>query len=120
MSVALKIKAVEDYITLLNEHSMEMLETLYDKDAIVEDPYGSEGHVGIDAIKKFYTRAFEAKITAELTGQVRVAGDSAAFPFKVSFNGMLMDIIDVFQFNEANKVVSMKAYWSEANITTPA
>lgn len=112
-----KITAVENYIQLLNVHSMDMLEALYAKDATVEDPYGTEPHVGIDAIKAFYTKAFSADISAKLTGPVRVAGDSAAFPFEVNFNGMMMQIIDVFRFNDDDKVISMAAYWSEANIT---
>lgn len=120
MSVELKTQAVVNYITLLNTHSADMLEALYADDATVEDPYGTEPHTGIEAIKSFYSKAFDAKISAKLTGQVCVAGDSAAFSFQVNFNGMIMDIIDVFQFNDSNKVISMKAYWSEANITPPA
>ena len=117
MSIENKVKQVEYYIELLNSHKPEMLDVLYHEHATVEDPYGSPAHEGIDAIKSFYNGAFEAKITAELTGPVRVAGDSAAFCFNVVYNGMLMEIIDVFQFDENDKVISMKAYWSEANIS---
>jgi len=119
MTIEAKTQAVEDYIKILNVHSFEMLEALYADDATVEDPYGSEPIVGIDAIKTFYTKAFDAKISAKLTGPARVAGDSAAFDFEVNFGGMLMRVIDVFQFNDEGKVISMKAYWSEANISQP-
>ncbi len=118
-SIAAKTASVEYYMQLLNEHKPEMLEVLYAEDALVEDPYGTPGHKGMNAIKQFYSKAFDAKISAELTGPVRVAGDSAAFEFKVDFNGMIMEIIDVFQFNDEGKVISMKAYWSEANIKQP-
>jgi steroid delta-isomerase len=117
MSVAAKTQAVENYIKLLNEQSEDMLVALYAANATVEDPYGSPAHVGIEAIKTFYKTAFEAKISVALTGPIRVAGDSAAFSFNVLFNGMTIEAIDVFTFNEANKVQSMKAYWSEANIS---
>jgi steroid delta-isomerase len=30
-----------------------------------------------------------------------------------------MEIIDQFSFNDENKVVAMKAFWSEANMSTP-
>ena len=117
MSIEAKTEAVYLYMRALNEHNPALLEQLYAENATVEDPHGTKEHSGIDAIKIFYNTAFEAKITAELTGPVRVAGDSAAFSFNVAFNGMLMEIIDVFQFNADNKVISMKAYWSKVNIS---
>ena len=76
-------------------------------------------NVGIEAIKSFYRIAFEGDISAELTGPVRVAGDSVAFPFKAVWKGTTTDIIDVFQFNEKNEVISMKAFWSEENQSPP-
>ena len=118
-SIAAKTASVEYYIQLLNAHQSDMLDELYAPNAVVEDPYGTEGYCGIEAIKAFYNKAFEANIAARLTGPVRVAGDSAAFEFEVNFNGMVMEIIDVFQFNDSGKVISMKAYWSEANIQQP-
>jgi steroid delta-isomerase len=39
-----------------------------------------------------------------------------AFPFQVKMPGMIVDIIDVFEFDEAGKVVSMKAYWGPGNM----
>lgn len=120
MSIEAKTKAVELYIRVLNEHSDQLLKELYANDATVEDPYGTEPHVGIEAIMAFYQGAFEAKISAELTGPIRVAGDSAAFSFNVIFQGMRIEVIDVFVFNEQNQVTSMRAYWSEANMSPVA
>jgi steroid delta-isomerase len=120
MSIEAKTQAVENYIKLLNEQSYAGLEALYAENATVEDPYGTPAKTGMAEIKEFYKIGFEAGVSAELTGPIRVAGDSAAFSFNVLFNGMKMEVIDVFQFDENDKVVSMKAYWSEANISQPA
>lgn len=119
MSHKQKVKAVENYIELLNTQNEAMLIELYTDDATVEDPYGSDPHVGIEAIKTFYQTAFDAKITIELSGPIRTAADSAAFAFQVHFNGMIIDAIDVMTFNEKNEVTSMKAYWCESNISQP-
>ncbi|CAA0117026.1 Steroid Delta-isomerase [BD1-7 clade bacterium] len=116
MSLEAKTQAVETYMKALNDADMSLIEALYSDNATVEDPYGTEAKEGIEAIKAFYTQAFDAGLKAELTGPIRVAGDSAAFPFNVLFAGNVMEIIDVFQFDGNDKVVSMKAYWSEANI----
>ena len=56
-------------------------------------------------------------LSAELTGPIRVAGNFAAFSFNLYVNGLKMEVIDVFEFNENNQVTSLKAYWSPANIS---
>lgn len=113
-----KVQVVEDYVTALNTADIEIIKKMYANNATVEDPVGTPLKVGHTDIVKFYAEgAFKGKLFAELTGPVRVAGNSAAFSFNVHFNGMKMEIIDVFEFNEKNQVVSMKAYWSNANIS---
>ena len=47
-----------------------------------------------------------------LTGEPRCAGNAVAFPFQVKIPGMVIDIIDVFEFNDAGKVSSMRAVMS--------
>jgi len=43
----------------------------------------------------------------------------AAFPFqlRMEVNGVAMktDIIDLFRFNEAGKIISMRAFWGPSN-----
>ena len=39
-----------------------------------------------------------------------------AFPFQANAGGMTIDIIDVFEYNDEGKVVSMKAYWGPENM----
>jgi steroid delta-isomerase len=48
---------------------------------------------------------------------VRCAGDSAAFPLAGNVNGMRVRAIDVFQFNDAGKIQSMRAYFGQDDLT---
>lgn len=111
---------VLNYVKALNTKDISIIKAMYAKNATVSDPLGTAPKVGLDAVIKFYAEgAFnkEAQLSAELTGPVRVAGNSAAFAFNVFFNGMKLDVVDVFEFNDEGKVEVMKAYWSTANIT---
>jgi len=77
---------------------------------------GTPVHDGFDAICAFYEGALKSGARLELTGPARCSGNAVAFPFQVMMPGMIVDIIDVFEFDEAGKVVSMKAYWGPENM----
>lgn len=113
-----KVAAVEGYIEALNNRDIEFIRNLYAEDATAEDPVGSEVLKGHEAIIALYADGpFKSNLTAELTGPIRVAGNSAAFSFNLYVSGMKMEVIDVFEFNRDNKVVSLQAYWSLANVS---
>jgi steroid delta-isomerase len=118
-----KITAVEQYIHALSSHDMSAINDLFADDASIEDPVGSELIVGKAAILRFYEVAFSSGISARLDGAVRLAGNHAVFPFIVEMNPgngeVRMEIIDQFTFNDEDKIIAMKAFWSEANMTTP-
>ena len=118
-----RIAVVHNYVKALNTKDISIIKAMYAKNAIVHDPLGTPAKEGYDAVVKFYAEgAFheQAQLLAELTGPVRVAGNAAAFSFNVFFNGMKLEVIDVFEFNAEGKVEVMKAYWSNANITPMA
>ncbi len=117
MLLEAKEQAVNEYIRALCKHDISVIEELYAEDATIEDPYGAEAMCGKEAILDFYQQAFDGGVKAELTGPVRVAADSAAFAFNVFVGKVKIEVIDVFQFNSKNQVVSLKAYWSEINVT---
>ncbi len=71
--------------------------------------------VGMDAIVGFYEPSLQSGVKLELSGTPRCTGNAVAFPFRVVVGEMIMEIIDVFEFNEAGKVSSMKAYWGPEN-----
>ncbi|MBQ0796284.1 MAG: nuclear transport factor 2 family protein [Zhongshania sp.] len=117
-----KLTAVEQYISALSSHDMAVITDLYADDAVLEDPVGSDPLVGKAAIVRFYEVAFSSGISARLDGPVRLVANHAVFPFVVELNPgngeMRIDVIDQFTFNDDNKIVAMKAFWGEANMTT--
>jgi len=122
MDAAHMIDCVKRYINANNNHDIAVIEDLFDMNGTVEDPVGSEPHMGMDAIRSFYLNGFSSVVKAELMGAVRCAANSAAFPFyviaKIGDKQMKIEVIDVFEFNEQGKIRSMKAYWGQANWST--
>lgn len=109
------IAAVHKYVEAFDKQDMDLIRDIYADDAVVEDPVGTDPHVGIDAVVGFYKNALGSGAKLELTGNCRCAGNSVAFPFRVVMGEMKIEIIDVFTFNEAGKVIDMKAYWGPEN-----
>lgn len=115
MDAAEKISVVDKYIEAFDKCSLDLIREIYADSAIVEDPVGSAGYDGIDAILKFYKDAFDMGAKLSLLGKPRCAGNCVAFPFQVVAGGMKIEVIDVFEFNDDDKVISMKAYWGPEN-----
>ena len=117
MDVKDKLEVVDKYVEAFDKADTAIIKEMFAADAIVEDPVGSDVHNGIEAICTFYDGALASGAKLVKTGPPRCAGNSVAFPFQVTMPGMTIDVIDVFEFNEAGKVVSMKAYWGPENLT---
>ena len=113
-------QAPAKYLEALSNKNLEGIMALYAENAVVEDPVGSDPHVGTAAIREFYTGAVGFDLEAALTGQVRIAGDEVAFPFTCSnaAAGLTMHIIDVFKFNDEGLITSMRAFWGDSNAIT--
>ncbi len=113
------IDAVDGYMRGLNEKDLEGILSLYADNATVEDPVGSEIVSGKVALREFYSGAVNIDLTVTRTGPVRIAGVEVAFPFQLRMDvggeSMKTDIIDVFRFDEAGKIVSMRAFWGPTN-----
>jgi len=112
--------AVHAYVAALNAGDLDGIVALYADDASVEDPVGSKPLVGIEAIRAFYARSTAIALQVTLDGEVRVAGNECAFPFSVSFvhEGRRTTIrpIDTFRFDEAVRIVQMRAFFGPGNI----
>ena len=112
--------AIDMYLTALVSSDIDAIIGLYDIEATVEDPVGSEEIQGREAIRAFYSKATSGISEARATGAIRCAGMEVAFPFRVIIDlgkgKRTMEVIDVFRFNAAGKVVSMRAFWSRDNM----
>lgn len=112
--------AVHEYVAAFDAGSPERVAALYAADATVEDPVGSDKHVGREAILAFYAGSMTTGAKLKLEGPVRVVQDYAVFPFSVNLHwegsDKRIDVIDTFRFNDANEVVEMRAFWGPGNM----
>jgi steroid delta-isomerase len=104
----------DQYIALLSKGDVDAIVDLYDAGARVEDPLGTPPKNGHDEIRGFYAGVSGVNLTATRLGPVTVVGHEAAFQFRVDVplgeDTISMVTTDLMTFNEAGKVVSMKAY----------
>ncbi|MEP6964671.1 MAG: nuclear transport factor 2 family protein [Polaromonas sp.] len=113
--------AVEAYVRALNAADLDTIVALYADDALVEDPVGSTPKRGLAEIRAFYAGSLSMKLEVALEGPVRAVAGEAAFAFSVSFevSGRRTTIrpIDLFRFDDAGRIVHMRAFFGPANIS---
>ena len=113
---------VQRYIDALNAGDLDGIVALYAEDGTVEDPVGSAVQHGLPAIRAFYATSLQLKLKVALEGQVRAVCNEAVFAFKVSFEhqGVATTIapIDHFRFDDKGRIVSMRAFFGEQNISS--
>lgn len=111
------------YVELVDAGDIDGIVALYSEDAVVEDPVGQLPLQGIVDIERFYREGLGAsKVSATLTGPVRATlNGCGAMPFRVDMEWVgqpcSLHVIDVMEFDADGKIRSMKAYWSEVNLT---
>ncbi|WP_029527775.1 nuclear transport factor 2 family protein [Polaromonas glacialis] len=112
---------VEAYVRALNASDLDAIVALYADDAVVEDPVGTAPKRGLAEIRAFYAGSLKLKLRVELEGQIRAVASEAAFAFSVSFEvkGQRTTIrpIDLFRFDDAGRIVQMRAFFGPANIS---
>jgi steroid delta-isomerase len=115
-------RAFEQYVSRLSAGDGDGVAALFADDAWIEDPLGSERKQGKQAIVEFYRGAIErAHPQVELTGPVRTTNlPEAAAPLRSrSFFGgrhTVIDIIDIFTFDDDGLITSMRAYFGPSNM----
>lgn len=109
---------VDRYVTAFENADVQIIRDIFAKDAVVEDPVGTEPRRGIEAIVEFYQQGFAAGAKLVLTQPVRVAGHSVAFAFDVVMGDMKISPIDVFDFNNEGRIQHMRAYWGPENMVS--
>jgi steroid delta-isomerase len=105
---------VERYLAGVAAGDADGIAALYAEDAVVEDPAGSDPHVGRDAIHAFYASVSTPGLETKLVGGVNVVDEhTAAFHFAVVADGnTIVEPIDVMTFDDAGLITSMRAFWS--------
>jgi steroid Delta-isomerase len=120
-SVEHMTQTVNRYLELVGEGRADDVVALYAADATVEDPVGSEVHIGQHAIRGFYASIEAIKSSGEIV-TLRALGHEAAFFWRLDVDlgeggKMSIDIISVMSFDGEGKISAMKAYWGPENIT---
>ncbi|MDX2274580.1 MAG: nuclear transport factor 2 family protein [Hyphomonadaceae bacterium] len=117
---AAKVAAVEAYIAAFANSDPDAVVAIFAEDATVEDPIGTPIHKGHAAIREFYAASMKTGAKLSLDTPVRTAEGYAAFAFTVKLNyggEKTIQVIDTFKFNDAGKVIEMRAFWSPNNMT---
>lgn len=111
---------VEEYLRLLQEGTAEDLTDLFTEDGFIEDPAGATPKVGKVTIREHFDLAKQFQMTTDLLA-IRIVEDSCAAFFKVTTktsDGTYVGApIDVFTFDTAGRITSMRAYWGEHDTT---
>lgn len=118
--------ALDNYVLAYTNNDKELFKTLWDNEAIFEDPVGADPCNGIEEICAFWdfghsdgmqiTPANVETIICVNEGilkavmQVRNINDNT---------GMDISIVDHFVVNDEGKITSGRAFWDESSITQP-
>ena len=114
------VQTVHAYIHCLNSGEIAKLMALFSDEPTVEDPIGSIPRMGREEVSAFYRVAMAKGIEAKLTGDIRLNGNTAAFPFEVILGARVLQVIDVMTFDELARIRTMSAYWGPSNETLRA
>jgi steroid delta-isomerase len=112
---------VNRYLELVAKGQADDIAALYADDATVEDPVGSEVHIGRPAVRGFYANVLGAKCETDVV-TLRALGNEAAYFWRLTVDlgeggRMRIEIISVMTFDDEGKIASMKAYWGPENVT---
>ena len=107
--------SVNRYLETVSQGRPDDIAALYAENATIEDPVGSDLHIGREAIRGFYKAVEGADAKTEML-TLRVLGNEAAYFWRLMIGGMTIEIISVMTFDDDGKIASMKAYWGPDNI----
>ena len=110
---------MQAYVDAVSGDDVEKIIELYTEDAVVEDPVGTDPHVGHDALRAFYQVAVDSVEKMVLEGNPRIREKWGACGMIAYPKGMdmkfAMETLDVMEFNEDGKITRMTAYWGDSN-----
>ena len=113
-------EVIEQYVARVATGTTDEIMELYADGATVEDPVGSEVRSTPEAIREFYA-ALEGLEQAGEVLSARIAGSEAAFLFelrtKAGEQTYTLAPIDVMTFDDDGRITSMKAYWSDSDMS---
>ena len=113
-------EVIEQYVARVATGTTEQILELYAEGATVEDPVGSEVRTTREQLREFYASLEGLEQAGEVLS-VRIAGGEAAFLFELRTRAgeqtYTLAPIDVMTFDDDGRITSMKAYWSDADLS---
>ena len=113
-------EVIEQYVASVATGTTDEVMELYAEGATVEDPVGTEVRTTRESIREFYT-AVEGLEQAGEVLSVRIADGQAAFLFELRTRAgdqtYTLAPIDVMTFDDEGLITSMRAYWSNADLS---
>lgn len=113
---------IESYAAAHSRSDADAIGELFAVDAVVTDPVDQPSHVGRDDIVKFFsmTHRIGDGLDLRITGPIRAVGNFGAVPLQavstVGEDRFVVDVIDVFTFDDDGLITDMKAYWSSRDV----
>jgi steroid delta-isomerase len=113
-------EVIEQYVARVATGTTDEVMALFAEGATVEDPVGSEVRSTPEAIREFYAGLEGLEQAGEVL-TARIAGGQAAFLFELRTQAgdqtYTLAPIDVMTFDEDGLITSMRAYWSDADMS---
>lgn len=114
---------LQAYIDAFKAGDAEKLISLFAEDATIEDPVGSDLVRGKDAIANMYRQGVQVVTDIALSAPIRGSHSNAAamaFDFEMNLDGVIIrtSAIDVMEFDDAGKIITMRAYWGPSDSIT--
>ncbi len=123
MASANQIRATVDaYIDAYDRNDKAAFLALWAPEGVLEDPVGTPAHVGVDALGAFWDGARELADRIVLKPKSTIlAGGDAAVVIEINAHmgegGLVMQAVDVMQFDDDARLTSVRAYWDMATAT---
>jgi len=119
--------ALDNYVLAYSTNDKKLFSSLWDDEAVFEDPVGAEPCKGIEAICAFWDfgHVDGMEITPSNIETVICANEGILKAVMEVRNtndnsGMNISIVDHFVINEEGKIISGRAFWDESSIAQPS
>lgn len=113
-------EVVESYVSLVADGTAAEIVDLFAEGATIEDPVGSAARTTREELTEFYAMLEGLQQEARLV-ECRIAGAEAAFHFELRTltdgGTFTLAPIDVMRFDDDAKIISMRAFWSDEDMT---
>lgn len=111
---------VDRYLALVADGTADEIASLYAEGATLEDPVGSAVLNGREAIRGFYATIEALAMTTTLLTRRTCAGE-AAFHFRVETDTgagiATLEPLEVMTFDDDGRITSMRAWWSDSDLS---